>query len=90
MSTGWDQQRPIRALRTSELLDELTDAQISQLAGRAHFEQRKVGNILVKKGDSGHHFYFICEGQVRIVDQVNGRSKVEGYLYSGDFAGALA
>lgn len=90
ISTVWDQQRLIEALRASELLGELTDAQISRLAGRAHFEQRKVGDMLVKKDDPSHQFYFICEGQVRIVDQVNGRSKVEGYLYSGDFAGALA
>jgi CRP-like cAMP-binding protein len=77
-------------LRASDMLAELDDRQIAYLGHRARFEMKVVGDILIKKGEPGHNFYFIMEGQVRLIDEVNGRERIAGYLFEGDFGGEFA
>jgi hypothetical protein len=80
----------IEMLRANDILAELSDEDIYQFASRAHFEAKKVGEILVKKGEPGHSFYFILQGQVRIVFDNEGQDRVAGYVVEGDWGGEYA
>lgn len=80
----------VAMLRASDILVELNDNQITYLGRQARFEPKVVGDILVKKGEPGHNFYFILEGQVRLIDEVKGQSRIAGYLFEGDFGGEFA
>src|SRR5688572_14244917 len=77
-------------LLTNDILAELNEGQINELARQAQFEARKVGDVLVKKGEPGRNLYFILEGQVRIVFDDNGEERVAGYLVDGDWGGEYA
>ncbi|HXV98582.1 MAG TPA: cyclic nucleotide-binding domain-containing protein, partial [Anaerolineae bacterium] len=83
-------EKLIELLRANEIVAELSDEEILQLASRAHFDVKKVGDILVTKGEPGRNFYFILEGQVRIVFDDNGQERVAGYLVDGDWGGEYA
>jgi CRP-like cAMP-binding protein len=80
----------IDMLRANDIVAELGDEEINRLASRAQFEARKVGDLLVKKGEPGRNFYFILEGQVRIVFDDDGQERVAGYLVDGDWGGEYA
>ncbi len=94
MNNGLDRDtlidRLINLLQANGYLSELTDEDIYHLAHQAQFEQRQVGEILVRKGDPGDRFYVVIEGQIRISNDLNGNIWVEGYLFEGDFAGEAA
>jgi glucose-6-phosphate 1-dehydrogenase len=45
------------------------------------------GDFIIKKGDMGSEMYFICRGQVEVLD---GGGKVLSTLYDGDFFGELS
>src|SRR5262245_23561141 len=77
-------------LRANNILAELSDEQIAELVSRVQFEAKKVGDILVQKGETGRNLYFILEGQVRIVFDENGQERVAGYLADGDWGGEYA
>jgi CRP-like cAMP-binding protein len=83
-------EKLIELLRANEIVAELSDEEILQLASRAHFDVKKVGDVLVTKGEPGRNFYFILEGQVRIVFDDNGQERVAGYLVDGDWGGEYA
>ncbi len=78
-------EKLIEMLRANEILAGLTDEQITHLAFRAQFEERKAGEVLIQKGDPGDKLYFILEGQVRLIDEVDGEKRLGAYLFEGDF-----
>jgi CRP-like cAMP-binding protein len=83
-------EKLIEMLRANKILADLTDEQITQLALRAQFEERKAGEVLIKKGDPGDKLYFILAGQVRLIDEVDGKKRLGAYLFEGDFCGEFA
>ncbi len=76
-------------LRASDVLTELTEEEIRLLARQAQFETRRVGEVLVGEGDYSPSFYFVLEGQVRLLDNVAGEARVVGYRFEGDFGGEI-
>ena len=45
------------------------------------------GDYIIKKGEIGNEMFFICRGQVEVLD---GAGKVLSTLYDGDFFGELS
>ncbi len=77
-------------LRANPLLADLTETQISQLAQRAEFERRQVGDVLVEQGEPSDWFYVVLEGQIRLVNQQEEKVWVERYLFEGDLGGEIS
>ncbi|MFQ5576245.1 MAG: cyclic nucleotide-binding domain-containing protein, partial [Anaerolineae bacterium] len=74
-------------LRASPTLVELTDEQITQLAAQARFEEHKHGATIIKQGNPAESFYFIVDGQVRVVDARKKPARLLNYMGEGEFLG---
>jgi len=80
----------VNMLRANYILTELNDDQIAQFANRAQFVEYKSGETIVRQDEPGHHFYFVLEGQVRVIDTSRKPAQLLAYLNRGDFFGERA
>lgn len=76
-----------RMLRDQPLLKSLSDEQITEFAKQATYEEHKQGTVILKQGDPSIDFYFILEGQVRVVDTSKDPPQLVNYLYANHFFG---
>jgi uncharacterized membrane protein YdbT with pleckstrin-like domain len=83
-------EKLVEMLRANPILAELNDFQIEQLVDRADIEVVKVGEIIIRQGDLANTFYFIIDGQVRVIDTSRRPAKLWAYLQQGDFLGERA
>ena len=77
-------------LRASQILEPLSDDQIVELAGKATFQPLRAGEMVIKQGDQGDTFFFIIEGQVRVIDTSRSPAQLLTYLHRDDFFGERA
>lgn len=83
-------EKLVEMLRANPILDGLDDFQIEQLADRAKIEVFKVGETIIRQGDSANNFYFVIDGQVRVIDTSRRPAKLLTYLQYDDFFGGRA
>lgn len=83
-------EKLVEMLRANPILTELNDSQIEQLADRAKIEAHKAGETLFRQGDTADTFYFIIDGQMRVIDTSRRPAKLLTYLHHDDFFGERA
>ena len=80
----------VKMLRGHPILEGMSDSQIEELAGRAKFEPRKAGETIIHQGAAGDTFYFIIDGQVRVIDTSRQPPLLLAYLQNNQFFGERA
>ena len=80
-----------KGLRQVPFLEPLEDFQLQHLIKRGKRVTLETGEMLFRKGDSGHCMYVILSGQIQIYLEANeGRTAVLRVLQPGEFFGEMA
>lgn len=95
MSTELKNQVTVRQqltemLRSYPRLTNLNDEQIQELANKAVCRLYRANEMVIQTGDSGAEFFFIVEGQARVVKEVGDELKVVAHFNQGDLFGEQA
>ncbi len=70
---------------------ELTEEELSAVAGRLRPERRGAGSVIVRQGERGDIFYLIARGRVAVVVESRGHGPQEvAELTDGDYFGEIA
>ena len=77
-------------LRETPVLSDLSEAQIARFASQAEYEELKQGAVFITQGTPADSFYFIMEGQVRVIDVSAKPPRLLNYMHEGGFVGELA
>ncbi len=77
-------------LRETSVLSDLSEAQIARFASQAQYEEFKQGTVFIEQGAPADSFYFIMEGQVRVIDVSAKPPRLLNYMHEGEFVGELA
>ncbi len=80
-------QQLIEMLRAYARLRSLSDEQIQELANKAVCRLYKANEMVIKAGEQGATFFFIIEGQARVIKEVDGELKVVEHFKEGDLFG---
>ncbi len=80
-------QQLIEMLRAYPSLSSLSDEQIQELANKAVCRLYKANEMVIKTGEQGAAFFFIIEGQARVIKEVDGELKVVEHFREGDLFG---
>lgn len=81
----------VRCLRDVRLLEELSDADVENLAGRLRELRLTPGRVLFWEGDPGDHMYFVREGVLVVSKTVtSGVEEVLARVGPGEFLGEMS
>jgi CRP-like cAMP-binding protein len=79
-----------RHLRKISFLGELSDVELSDVAGRLQPERYRIGELVVVEGTPGETMYFVEDGQVELTTQFGNTQILLDRLAQGDFFGEMA
>lgn len=65
-----DQNSLVAALRTLNLFDELTDAELQTIAGQGNAIFLDTGDIHREEGDPAEHVFILLEGEIQVTQRV--------------------
>lgn len=77
-------------LKNVSAFKELSNVQISKLAGALHSQEFTRGTYIINQGSEGNTFYIIKSGDVVATQTAQGREVEIGRLKSGDYFGETA
>ena len=81
----------VRCLRDVRLLEEFSDADVENLAGRLLEVRLAPGRVLFWEGDHGDHMYFVREGVLVVSKTVtSGVEEVLARVGPGEFVGEMS
>lgn len=79
-------EEPLELLRRIEIFAQLPEAVLERLAGGATAISTEAGQVVVARGEAGHHFYVIAAGRAAVELDDGGVRE----LGPGDFFGEIA
>lgn len=82
------QHRVRIALSRSPLFTDFDEDKLEQLAGQAHYQSFRKGDVVINKGDEGKIFYIVVAGQVQVTKA--GEDMNDTVFGSGDYFGERA
>jgi len=77
-------------LRNMPIFDELDAIELNYLSSQLETETFKVGETVVRQGEIGDKFFIVEEGELRIFQQVDGRTVELNRQSPGDYFGEIA
>jgi putative ABC transport system ATP-binding protein len=80
----------VEFLKKSEYFSRLSVATLASIADKMWTEQHNAGEIVIRQGDAGKHFYMIRDGEVEILRDEAGETRRLNTLKDGDFFGEEA
>jgi len=83
-------QQLTKLLRAYPHLRSLSDEQIQELANKAVCRLYKANEMVIKAGESGATFFFIIEGQARVIKEIDGDLRVVEHFQKGNLFGEQA
>ena len=83
-------QQLIEMLRAYPCLSSLTDEQVQELANKAECRLYKANEMVIKAGEQGAAFFFIIDGQARVIKEIEGDLKVVEHFQKGSLFGEQA
>lgn len=78
------------ALSTVPLFSDSTLEVLKRLAGTFLPEKAIVGQVLIRQGTPGSHFFIVARGRVEVSIRASGRDRVVAHLSDGDFFGEMS
>lgn len=79
----------LEQLRTVDLFDDTTDAQLAPWVGAAEVREVAVGERVVEAGEEGHGLHLVLEGRLRVSSVADGRVEPEGVQIAPTWVGAI-
>ena len=83
-------QQLIEMLRAYPRLRSLSDEQVQELANKAECRLYKANEMVIKAGEQGAAFFFIIDGQARVIKEIEGDLKVVEHFQKGSLFGEQA
>jgi putative ABC transport system ATP-binding protein len=80
----------MRLLRRTAIFGEISEALVSFLLARVHYEAYAPGQTVIRQGDIGDRFYMIKRGRAEAVVEKPGESPRRFELKAGDYFGEIA
>jgi putative ABC transport system ATP-binding protein len=80
----------VEFLKRIDHFSRLSVGTLASIADKMWTEQHGAGEIVIRQGDVGRHFYVIREGEVEILREDNGQSRRLNVLAEGDWFGEEA
>src|SRR5437773_1511901 len=80
----------VEFLKKVEYFSRLSVGTLASIADKMWTEQHSAGEIVIRQGDAGKHFYVIREGEVEILRDEDGETRVLNVLSAGDCFGEEA